>query len=279
MSSPELIATPQLRHVTQAEIRIRAIADIVVEERSVNAQALAAQFGVSLMTIHRDLDKLETLGIVRKQHGGARAQPWGVIQTRFAYRKQARLEEKAEIAAYAATFVEPGMSIMLDSSTTTQHMLPHLEQISPLRVATNFLDSINELSGMQDIDLVAIGGDYDGQRHSFLGVGCIDAIHALRVDAAFMSATAVSDGLAFHEDERTVSAKRAMLDVSARKYLLLDHSKIGKTALHSLASLADFDLVIVNAQTADETLESFARAGIPYGVAPRLTAPLSGWAS
>jgi DeoR/GlpR family transcriptional regulator of sugar metabolism len=91
------------------------------------------------------------------------------------------------------------------------------------------------------------------------------------VDAVFVSTSAVDGQLAFHQEQRIVSVKRAMLEIATKRYLLLDHTKLGKTALHTIAPMTDFDLVIVDEDTPDEALRDLTRNGVRYVVAPRLS--------
>src|SRR5262245_30623785 len=93
--------------------RRRALAEYVLNEGPVPAADLATRFGVSLMTVYRDIDELEREGVLRKTRGGVTAQPSGVFESNVAYRKRAMRAEKAALAAHALTLVEPGMSVML----------------------------------------------------------------------------------------------------------------------------------------------------------------------
>jgi DeoR/GlpR family transcriptional regulator of sugar metabolism len=243
------------------------IAELVVARGAVTAQDLAQEFDVSVMTVHRDLDDLEQRGILRKSRGIATAQPSGVFESTVAYRLKANLPQKQLVAKHAARFVEPGMSVMLDDSTTALQMLPHLEKLTPLKVATNFMEVLRRLAGASDVGLIAIGGDYDPQHDSFLGVACLEAIDAIRVDATFLSTSAASGALAFHQEQQIVSFKRAMLDAATRRYLLLDHTKVGRTALYRLVPLADFDAVVVDPGAPAEILDEFRQHGAKVEVA------------
>jgi DeoR/GlpR family transcriptional regulator of sugar metabolism len=102
---------------TAKEARQRRITERLVLVGDCSPQDLVDEFGVSLMTIHRDLDDLERRGIVRKFHGGVTAQPSGVFESQLSYRIMSHAEEKAAIAQHALAYVEPGMSVLLDDST------------------------------------------------------------------------------------------------------------------------------------------------------------------
>ncbi|MQA25397.1 MAG: DeoR family transcriptional regulator [Micromonosporaceae bacterium] len=238
-----------------------------MERGSMSAQELAGRFGVSVMTVHRDLDELERQGIVRKFRGGVTAQPSGVFESNVAYRQKAMRAEKQAVARHAARHVEPGTSIMLDDATTTAEMIPHLGESAPLRVATNYLEALRQLSQVRGIGVMALGGDYDPLHDSFLGTTCIACIESIRVDAVFVSTSALSGRYAYHQEDRIVAIKRAMLDAAAKRYLLMDHTKLGKVALHRLVPLAEFDLVIVDAGASEAALAEMKQHNIAYEVA------------
>lgn len=222
------------------------ITDLVLSTGSVSAQDLAETFGVSVMTIHRDLDQLQRQGVLRKARGVATAQPSGTFESNVEYRAKANMEAKRLIAQHACRHVEPGMSVLLDDSTTALQMLPHLAALAPLTVATNYLAALVELARMRDVQVVALGGHYDVQHDSFLGSTCVDVVESMRFDAAFVSTSAVSDGYAFHQEDKIVTVKRAMVDVATRSHLLIDHTKLTRSALHRLLPLHRFATVVVD---------------------------------
>ncbi len=247
--------------------RQEAIAEYVLQHGSASAAELVEQFRVSLMTIHRDLDELERQGIVRKFRGGVTAQPSAVFESNVAYRMKSMQAEKDAVAAKALELIEPGMAVMLDDATTTLALARRLEGITPLTVVTNFLETLNLLAGFRGIHLMALGGDYDPLHNSFLGVSCVEAIESLRVDICFVSTSAVSAGYAYHQEQHIVAVKRAMLASANRKVLLLDHSKLGRVALHLLTPLSTFDLVIVDDRAPAEALRDLDEHKVNYEVA------------
>lgn len=264
----ELIEQPgEWPRARKSEVRQSKIADLVIAQGSVSAQDLAETFDVSLMTIYRDIDELEKRGVLRKARGGVTAQPSSVFESRVGYRLSAAAGQKRRIAQAALAYVEPGMSVMLDDSTTVLQMIPGLADISPLHIATNFLAGLKELAALPDARLIAIGGDYDPLHDSFQGMQAIEAIEALHADALFMSTSAVSATHAHHQEDRVVAFKRAMIAASTSRYLLVDSSKLEKVALHRLAPLSDFDLVITDPGASPDALAALRNAGVSVEVA------------
>ncbi len=261
VSAESLSATTNKRAVRQ-----RALSRLVTERGSLSAQELANELSVSIMTVHRDLDDLERQGVVRKFRGGVSAQPSVVFESNVDFRLDANPVEKRSLAQAASRFVEPGMTIVLDNSTTVLQMVPFLAEVTPIYVATNFLKAINQLAMMPDIRLVTFGGDYDPTSDTFTGVLTEQAIESIRVDAGFFSASAVSGGSAYQRQSRIVAFKQAMMKAANSKYLLLDHTKLDKVAFHKLAPLNEFDLVLITEGASHESLSELSRAGVKFEV-------------
>jgi DeoR/GlpR family transcriptional regulator of sugar metabolism len=260
MSSSEAQQGPAARRA--------AVAERVLADGSATAAELAERFGVSLMTVHRDLDELERQGVVRKFRGGVTAQPSAVFESNVRYRLKTMRAEKAALAAHALRSVEPGTAIMLDDSTSALEIARGLRtgEVAPLTVVTNFLEAINLLSDQRGIRLMALGGDYDPLHASFLGMSCVAAVEQLRVDVCFTSTSAVHGGYAYHQEQHIVSVKRAMLDSALRNVLLIDHTKLGRVALHRVAPLTRFDLVLVDDGASPDALRDLDEHEIRYEV-------------
>lgn len=249
--------------------RREQIAAIVLANDAVAARDLATRFDVSLMTIHRDLDELERQGVLRKTRGGASPQPSSLFESNVRYRLATARAEKDALARYALTLIEPGQAVLLDDATTTLALARLLPGIAPLTVITNYLATIQTLRETPGIRLIALGGEYFPSHDSFTGIICETAISSLRADLFFMSTSAVSHGAAYHQEQEIVAVKRAMLRAASKRILLIDHSKLGKTALHQLAPLTDFDLIVVDDGIDETGIAILEETKVPYAVAPR----------
>jgi DeoR/GlpR family transcriptional regulator of sugar metabolism len=133
---------------------------------------------------------------------------------------------------------------------------------------TNFLRALNLLAEERGLHLMALGGDFDPLHESFLGVSCVEAVEALRVDLCFVSTSSVRGAYAYHQEQRIVAVKRAMIAAAGRSILMVDHSKLARTALYRLAPLSAFDLVLVDDHTPDDVLRSLDESGVRYEIAP-----------
>jgi DeoR/GlpR family transcriptional regulator of sugar metabolism len=136
-----------------------------------------------------------------------------------------------------------------------------------LTVITNNAAIMERLKGETGLTLIGLGGIYSAKFSAYLGVVTEEALSRLRADIAFISTPAVSGRLAYHMDDNVVRTKRAMMTSSARTCLLVNHQRIGHTALHVMADLADFDAIITDRAPGAAVLEEFERAGITLTVA------------
>ena len=237
-------------------IRQRALLDYVLKAGSVTSAELADVANCSLMTIHRDLDELATQGLVRKFHGGVSALPTSVFESSSAFRLQRSSESKEKLAREAIKFIEPGMSVMLDDSTTVLALARLLSDFGPITVITNYRPTIEILSDCPDVRLIVLGGTYSRTHDSFIGIPNMTGIENYAVDAVFLSTSTMHQGIAYHQEHDVVLMKRAMLHAGTRKFLLLDESKIGKISLNRFVPVSEFtDVILTDATPSDVIAE------------------------
>ncbi|MDF1775486.1 MAG: DeoR/GlpR family DNA-binding transcription regulator [Rhizobiaceae bacterium] len=249
------------------EDRKQGIMDLLFAEGTVELDDLARRFAVSKMTIHRDLDDLEAAGVMRKIRGGGTIEAGTGFESDFRFRAQQDRAAKSVMAETALALVEPGMIVMINDGSMSAILGARLVEKRPLTVITNNAAVIDTLKGESGIVLIATGGTYSAKFNGFFGMVTEAALSALRADMAFVSAPAVAGTDVFHMDESVVGAKHAMMKAGARTCLLVIHSRFGRTALHRLADLSEFDVVITDAAPDPASVEALTQAGLSLTIA------------
>jgi DeoR/GlpR family transcriptional regulator of sugar metabolism len=242
-----------------------AIMQTLTEHESVSVRDLAERFNVSAMTIHRDLDALESIGVLRKVRGGATAQPTALYESSLGFRLAQMPNTKRRIAELAAKRVKPGASIALDDSTTTLAMLPFLAEIGQLTIVTYFASVIEEVARLapDTLELIVVGGTYSHKYHSFGGVLAEQQLMGLSVDHSFISVSSVNaERGTFHQELDQAALKRTLVRIARDSSLLVDATKFESSALHRVVELSEFEAIYV-----DDTLSPAVVAKLNRGAA------------
>ncbi len=212
------------------------------ENQRASTRRLSELFEVSEVTIRHDLNNLEEHGWIARVHGGAEiALPLQNEQS-FSERQRLHLTEKVNIARAAAALIEPGDTILLDSSTTAFQLAHQLKELSPLRVVTNNLQVVATLSASAGIELVLLGGFVRNETASVVGPSAAEMLDRLNADHGFFGAAGltIERGLT-DADMREAQVKRAMVKAAGHVSVLLDSSKFGQRAFATFATLAEVD--------------------------------------
>jgi len=244
------------------------IAQYILERGSVLVDELVELLDVSRMTIHRDLDDLENQGLLRKVRNGATAQPSNLFESDVRYRLKQQMEEKQAIAETILQHIEPGQAIFMDESTTLLPLVERLTEVAPVTVITNFLPIIKALVEVKNIHLISLGGEYLSRFDTFTGLLCENGLARLYADLYITSTTAAVQGKVFHPEPRVVKVKQQMMEKAQHRYLLLDHTKFNKTALHQWAYTQDFDLVVVDSRTDEQFVRELRDKNTQVEIAP-----------
>ena len=207
---------------------------------------LSLILGVSEVTIRKDLDVLESQGLLLRVHGGAMASGRGRLELHFANREQEHLEEKRRIAQAAAALVSSGQRIFLDASTTALQIARLLKDREDLTVVTNGLYTALELTFSAGITTVVVGGTMRHRSSSLVGSLSADLLQRLRVDIGFFGARAVTgDGL-MEADLDEAQLKQRLVQVSTVVVGIVDSSKFGSTAFSIFALPNELDRIITD---------------------------------
>lgn len=227
------------------EERLNEITKILNSKKVVSLQTLEQTLFVSKSTIRRDLIHLENLGIAQRVRGGVKL----VQDEKFEYPSNIRnldnQVQKAELANIVSKYLKDGMTIFLDSSSTTSFLCPLIERHENITVITNSI-RVADFFSNSNVDVYVAGGKIKKNSESVLGKYALDFISKFNVDIFFLSCKCLDDCFAYEVDLNQADIKREMLANSKISILMCDSSKLNKTSLHKLAPLDAFTNVFTN---------------------------------
>lgn len=219
----------------------------------VTVASLAARFGVSADTVRRDLDQLDTEGVLIRTHGGAvslSAMP--SVEKKLDVRLRIQTSAKEKIGALAATLIEDNSVIMINAGTTTLAVVRHLRGHRDLTVATNNLRIPTEISSKVCRDLYVFGGAVRLSSQATIGpigfqfTGRGNELD-LRCDLAVISVGAVSAESGYSTSNLAEAVMMSeMLARAARVAILADSSKFGRRLFAQVAELGRADFFVTD---------------------------------
>jgi DeoR/GlpR family transcriptional regulator of sugar metabolism len=246
--------------------RYEAILTMLKRLKKVSVQDLTRRFGVSEVTIRKDLSFLEERGKLIRIHGGAMlAEDEGRLRT-IAIRQEEHAAEKLAIARKARELIRPGETIFIDAGSTCAALARVIRDME-LRVVTNSLDAILELVDSAGISLFSTGGSFRPEACSFIGPGALETIRGIQIDTCFMGTTGFSrDGVFSSQNVVESQLKSAVIRASRRVVMLVDHSKYATTAFSVFARAEDIDVLVTDSAIVDEN--AISAPGIELVIAP-----------
>jgi DeoR family fructose operon transcriptional repressor len=206
------------------EQRLDWLRELVEREGALRLTDVAVDLGVSEMTVRRDLQQLESLGVARRVRGGAVA----LTPTAFADRHKAHARAKAKIAAKLVGLVPATGAIGVDASSTVMRMSRALEPRRDLVVLTNGLDAFHAVAAVPGVRPVLTGGELDPRTGSLVGPLAAQAAGQLMLRRLFLSSAGVDPELGTGETcLEEADVKQALARVSEDVVLAVDASKLG----------------------------------------------------
>jgi DeoR/GlpR family transcriptional regulator of sugar metabolism len=243
-----------------ASDRRRRILDRVAERQSIEAQALADELGVSVMTIRRDIKRLEQDGFIRQTYGGASVQLTKSVELGFNSRALQFASEKRLIGARAARDVEPGQTIFLGEGTTAAQFAQFIPPHPHVHVITASLSHASLLAS-RGIAVTVIGGRLHPDELIMTGPLAEAAVNRFYADWCVLGAAGIDAQIGITELEaETAALHRLMMERSRRVTVLADQSKLGFRA-PAVAGPVDMINTLVTTEDMHEDMHEDMAAG------------------
>lgn len=230
--------------------RLNLIVDYLKTHHQATIIELADEFNVSQITIRRDLTLLQDKGMVNKVYGGAVYNFDRIhqkLEIPISKRQAENITAKQTIGELAATLVEEGDTIFVDTGSTVYRMIPYLKNIRNLTIVTNSLDALLAGSTLNGVRLLTVGGIFQPDTHSFAGSYSEYALDRYSFNKAFIAAVSVSAERGVSNNNIYDTAiKRTAIKNSQKSYVVVDTSKFYLDAFNNFAALNEFDGIVTD---------------------------------
>jgi DeoR family transcriptional regulator of aga operon len=231
-----------------ASDRMQRVLQLLETRDAVSVTELAHSFAVSEVTVRNDLAVLARQGLIARIRGGARALQRGQSEVAFDVRLRVQEDEKRAVARAAASMVDDGEAIALDSSTTAIYIALELREKKELVVVTNGLRVASALADAPGVSVIVPGGVLRYAAMSLVGDFASGVLRTTSIGKGFFGARGVSlDRGLMDLNPEEVRIKREMADVCERVIGVFDHTKWSKTALLSFVPTARIDTIVTDA--------------------------------
>lgn len=254
---------PEIRAYSSPETRRHRILQTLERMGERSIEELAKAFDVSGMTIRRDLQELAGNGRVIRTHGGATLAGRISFEFQFLGRAQEQAQAKDQIAQVAASLIQPGQSVLLDSGTTTLAIARRLVMIPGVTAITTSLPVASELYGREGIDVVILGGQLRDTSPDLTGALTENSLERIRADIAFIGADAIDEsGFIYNSSPDIGRMLKRMAEAATEVYAVADHTKLMRHELMRFARVSNWAGLITDGQVDTATVRALGGAGV-----------------
>lgn len=226
--------------------RQEKILNIIKERKSVTTKELQELVFASSSTIIRDLIKMEKQGLIQKTHGGAAIVVPKDIESALSIRIRKNIKEKNKIARAAASFIKNDDSIFIDSSSTSQALIPYIRNLKYLTVVTNGLNNALALSADTNASIYFIGGLISPNSNSAVGSIALRSLESFNANIAIFSASGINGKYITEHSVEQANVKNVMMKHANITILVCDSTKFGIMNLAEIAKFDDIDYFITD---------------------------------
>ncbi|MEJ2707447.1 MAG: DeoR/GlpR family DNA-binding transcription regulator [Anaerolineales bacterium] len=240
----------------------------IIEElnrkQTVRVSELSERLGVSQVSIRRDLQHLEEMGLLKRVHGGAVRR----LGTRpGSNQTMAQIEKKARIGRAGAQLIQPTERIIFDSGTTPLQVARSIDNDlltgGNLTIISAYLPLIREMGPRKSLHTIVLGGIYLPAYEVMAGPQTIEQLKGLHADKMFLG----TDGMTLSHGLTTANlleaqVDRAMAQASTQVIVVSDSSKIGVIGLATIMPLKEIDKLITDQDAPQEFVDTLTEYGV-----------------
>ncbi|MBP2098454.1 DeoR/GlpR family DNA-binding transcription regulator [Enterococcus rivorum] len=240
--------------------REEEILAIVSQNKKIEVNKLSELLNVSKVTIRKDLDRLESRGLLHRQHGFALLNNTDDIN----YRLAQNYDLKTKIALEASKMVQDGEVIMIESGSTCALLAEELAfNRNDITIITNSCFIASYIRKADSVKVILIGGEY--QKESQVNVGPLvkQVISEFFVDKLFVGIDGFDENRGFTGSDLTrCDTTRTLATAANQTIVLTDSSKFAQNGLVSEFGFNEISKVYTDSGIQKQTLEFLTKKNI-----------------
>ena len=243
--------------------RRQLILDSIFDQGLVKVSVLAERFGVTQTTIRKDLNYLESKGLLHRSYGSAMPSSAPIKDISLGKKKLINYDAKLQIARAAAELIEENDSILMASGSTIAVFAENLKPKGRLNVVTTAVNISTILGENDRISVMQVGGMLYSNTLSVYGNDAIQSVRNIFCSKLFFGIDGldVIHGITCATKEEAELTQQ-MMQSAERKIVLCDSSKLGKRGFAHISKLSDVDILITDSALPDETKGLIEELGV-----------------
>jgi DeoR family transcriptional regulator, fructose operon transcriptional repressor len=210
-------------------------------------------------TVRRDLEWLEQKGVLERTHGGAILSQRMIFEQEYQQRAQHHPEEKRRIGELAASLIEEGDIVFVNSGTTATQVLQHIRRDLSVAVFTNNVSAIVDI-GDPGFHYYLTGGEFQSRSNSLSGGLALDNLGLIYANKAILGVDGVSlkHGCTVPTDLEAEVVRRMIERTKGQVIVVADHSKWGVVSNFQVANINEVDKLVTDEGFSKSAVEDLA---------------------
>jgi len=248
---------------TATERRREDIIRLIEECGSVRVSELAKAYGISEVSVRKDLEYLEMHGHLSRTHGGAVAVGKLYVNMDLGERFKTNSAAKKRLAELVEPLIEDNDTLMINAGTTITYILHAVRNKKNIRIVTNSLQNAAEAATYPNFDVILLGGELDRKYQFTYGEDALSQLSNYHATKCILSVDGVSveDGLTLYYSNEAALARK-MIECSDTVIVAADSSKIGRRAFARITDTVKTDVLVTTCAPNDPSLCEIGRLGV-----------------
>jgi DeoR family fructose operon transcriptional repressor len=214
-------------------------------------------------TVRRDLEWLEQKGILERTHGGAILNQRVIFEQEYQQRAQHFPEEKKRIGELAASLIEDGDIVFINSGTTATQVLQHIRRDLRITVFTNNVNAALEL-GDPGFHYYLTGGEFQSRSNSLAGRFALDNLNLVFANKVILGVDGISlkHGCTVPTNPEAEVVRKMIDQTKGQIIVVADHSKWGAVSNFPIATVDEVDKFVTDAGLSKSAMQELTEHSV-----------------